>query len=110
MRLFTVMVAPLLAFQCAAALAAQGGLKELDSSQLEQQAVGNSLAPMAADQSRELEKLESVDEQQRHLPDVDYVARPGAPQLPVDTGVSAAQQQFLQSLINTVGGVAESAR
>lgn len=110
MRPFTIMLAPLLLLTSATALAGDSGLQELDSAQLEQQAVGNTLAPLAADQSRQLETLETVEEQQRHLPDAEYVARPDATRLPVDTGVSAAQQQFLQSLINTVGGVAESAR
>lgn len=99
-----------LLFASTPALADDSGLQELDARQMEQQAVGNSLAPMAADQSRQLETLETVEEQQRYLPDVEYVARPDAPTLPVDTGVSPAQQQFLQSLINTIGGVAEGAR
>lgn len=110
MRLFKFMLAGLLALACPASLAADSGLEELDSQQLEQQAVGNTLAPLAADRARQLDTLESLEEQQRHLPDAEYVARPDAPQLPVDTGVSAAQQQFLQSLIDTVGGVAQSAR
>lgn len=109
-RVSTFMLLALLTLFSGAAAAGEPGLEELGPEQLERQVVGNTLAPLSADPLRQLETLETVEDQQRFLPDVDYVATPDTPQMPVDTGASAAQQQFLQGLINTLGSAAESAR